>query len=84
VASKDKVVVYTDEMAYGFSRNSSLNGVWYTQVLAGNVIEAIAAAEMITLITPTTAYGMSRNLADNILWYSQVFTGTFEQAVRTR
>jgi len=70
------IVIYTNNMAYGFYQNSGNSGYWESQALSGTPLGAIATDTNIIIYTTTNAYAFYQNSGASGYWESQSLSGT--------
>lgn len=63
-----RVVLYSDAIAYGFGNDLSYGSGWYSKIINGPVLGAIASDSNIVLYTSTTAYGFGKNNSYGSSW----------------
>lgn len=70
------IVIYTNNMAYGFYQNNNNSGYWETQPLSGTPLGAIATDTNIVVYTTTNAYAFYQNNGSSGYWEPQSLSGT--------
>ena len=70
IASSKQIVVYTNNVAYGFSRNANGAGTWSSVNLPSNFTSGAASSNQIILSTGTTSHVFTGDNSDNGVWFS--------------
>lgn len=70
-----RVVVYNDQVAYGFGRSSTGGSGWVSTILSGPVLGALASDTIVVLYTTQNAYSFGTSSTGGSGWISTILDG---------